>query len=362
MRLFTILYILVLTSSHAFAAEMRFEFGGPADRCPDCGWIQGNGEITASTPGDFEQFIHRFKFFPKILRLQSIGGEVRASIELGQKLRAEGFATEVGSDAPIPNALNFGEGRASESRPGFCISACAYAFLGGIRRSLNGQVRYGVHRFFPKSAIVGPKPHQFTGEDFDRIQRLSADLIRYVIQMGVDPRLIALASEAGPDGIRWINAEEARELRIIYDPDAWRPWRVETYRGGAVAISETNDGKIKLVALCTQRMGPEVVLTDRTQSDESWFKQIRRCASHGKHPVFGTFVDQSQVDVFRPDGGGAAIRFRLATKKLSLTSAAVFEQFSDSYPATCTTTRYRGSTENFAPAVNLAFRNCTNDN
>ena len=95
-KLSSVLCILALMSSCAFAGDMRFEFGGTLARCADCGWIQGTGEITASTPNDFEQFVSRLKFYPKVLRLQSNGGDVRASIEFGKKLRAGEFSTEIG--------------------------------------------------------------------------------------------------------------------------------------------------------------------------------------------------------------------------------------------------------------------------
>ena len=361
MKLFVSFCFLMFACANALAADMHFEFGGSPARCPDCGWIQATGEITANTPRAFDQFIARLKIYPKVLRINSPGGNVRAGIALGQKLRAKGFATQVGADSPIPGAMSFGEGRASEKRPGHCLSACAYAFLGGIERSFNGPTQFGVHRFFSRRTLKGPDAQQFTAADIDNTQRLSADLLRYMIQMGVDPRLLALASEAGAGDIRWITGAEARDLRIVYEPEAWKPWRVETYRGGAIAISETNDGKIKMVASCSGNQGAQVVLTDQTQPDESLFKRDRTCPVRGKHPVFGTFVDQSQVEVFKPESGGAGIRFRLPTKNLPLTSPAIFGQFNENYRVSCTTKRYEGTTENFAPAVNLAFRNCTNE-
>lgn len=361
MKFLTCLCIVALTSSSAYAEVMRFELGGSENRCDDCGWIQATGEITTSTPADFEKFIHQFKDYPKTLRVNSSGGKVRAAIGLGRILRAKGFATEVGSDLPVaargPSPL-----RTSERTKGICVSACAYAFLGGIRRSVDGEAQLGVHRFISQRARVQPNAPQFTKEDLDSLERLSDDLLLYVMEMGVNPLLIALAGQAGAGDIRWINEAEARALRIIYDPEAWKPWRVETFHGGAIAISETNDGKIKMLASCSNRSGPVVVLTDLTQPDESWFKKNQTCASNGKHPVFGTFVDESRVDVLKLQAGGASIRFRLTTNKPPLTSAAIFDPFSDRYPKACTTNRYRGTSENLKPAVTLAFRNCLQDN
>ena len=231
MKLIFGLCILVLNFSAAYADQMHFELGGSENRCADCGWIQGTGEIVASTPNDFEQFIHKLTSYPKVLRLNSLGGKVRAGIELGRKLKALGFSTEVGSDHPIP-AHGPNPARVSERGKGLCVSACAYSFLGGVRRSLDADAQFGVHQFISQRSIEQPTAKQFTNEDLDSLERLSDDFLLYVMQMGVNPLLIAIAGQTGAGEVRWVNEAEARALGITYDPEAWKPWRIEMFRGG----------------------------------------------------------------------------------------------------------------------------------
>jgi hypothetical protein len=347
----------------AVAEIMQFEFGGTGGNCRErqC-WIQATGEIVAGTPSDFEHFITQDKYIPRTIRLHSPGGLLIAGIQLGQKIRAHGFNTEVGSDLWDPKGEPK-DWRVSARRPGVCASACAYAFLGGVERTLEENARLGVHRFYSQQSVDQPTARQFTGDDLDGTQRLMAGLMLYVMQMGVDPRLVALAAVAGSDDMRWLTLAEARELKASYVPETWKPWRVEAYRGGAIAISETFDGQIRMVASCTKRQGPQVVLTDLTQPDDSWFKQNRTCATKGLHPVFGTYVDSTQVSTFRLKEGGAAIRFRLPTSNPPLNSPALFDpkyNFTNPmiYPMACLTDRYLGTTDNFEPAVRLALQNC----
>jgi len=61
--------------------------------------------------------------------------------------------------------------------------------------------------------------------------------------------------------MRWLSLEEARELGVTYAPYDWKAWRIEPSQGGAIAISETNNGKVRMEAFCTKKHGPQVVLT-----------------------------------------------------------------------------------------------------
>jgi hypothetical protein len=162
--------------------------------------------------------------------------------------------------------------------------------------------------------------------------------------------------------VRTVRCPSRRARRLQHDlrTEKWDAWRPETYRGGAIAVSETKDHTRIVVALCTAR-GPQVLLTDHNEPDLSWFEQVRTCAFSGRHPVFGTLVDQTRVDVFKARTGGAAMRFWLPTNNLPATSPALLEP-SGSYPNACSTDRYLGTTENFAPAVRLALRNCVQGN
>ena len=145
-----------------------------------------------------------------------------------------------------------------------CASACAYAFLGGTERFLDPDARLGFHRFYQENALANPTTKMFTGEDIDKAQTTTAYLVLYAVKMGVDARVVVTASQAGPNEMRWISVDEAGSLRITYDPTAWKPWRIETYSRGVVAVSETEDQSKRMVAACFKRLGVLSPLNSRT--------------------------------------------------------------------------------------------------
>lgn len=359
-----LLAILSFATAGASAEPMKFQPGGNDTRCRECGFIQASGEIADDTPQAFERFLDSAPdYVPKRIRLNSPGGSLQAGIRLGEIFRARGFTTEVGSDRVDPEGRPYFGGRASLRTPGVCASACAYAFLGGIERVLDEGSKLGVHRFYSKNALAQPAEKIFSGHDLDDTQKITAALVLYLVNMGVDARVVALAATAGPDEIYWINLEEARDLRATYEPRAWKPWRLEPFHGGAIAISETNDGTKRMVASCTRRLGPQVVLTnfDTSWDVAYWFGQCRTNLFGGGHPVFGTEVDPTHVQVIKRKEGGAIIRFRLPAAAPSLTSPALFSFGSPAYPSACMSDQYEGSKTNFEPTVRLAFGNCYQD-
>jgi hypothetical protein len=206
-----------------------------------------------------------------------------------------------------------------------------------------------------------PSAKLFTGADLDDAQKTTAALVLYVIKMEVDPRLVVLASEAGPNEIRLLKPDEARELRVAYEPFRYKPWHVEPYGGGAIALSETNDGVSRMIVSCSKRLGPNVTLVDSTTSWDigAWFRQCSNGDRNGAHPVFGTRVGPSRVQVINRAYGGAMIRFQLPTYDPPLTSPELLSI--ENYSMACSTNRYLGTRENFVPAVRLALRNCYQD-
>lgn len=359
-----ILLALLSLTTAVSAEPMRFQPGGNDTRCRECGFIQATGDITDDTPQAFERFLASAPdYAPKRIRLNSPGGSLRAGIRLGELFRTRGFTTEVGSDRTDPEGRPYFGGRASVRTPGICASACAYAFLGGVERVLDEGSKLGVHRFYSKNALAQPSEKMFSGHDLDDTQKTAAALVLYLVNMGVDARVIVLAATAGPDEIHWIDLGEARDLRATYEPRAWKPWRLEPFNGGAIAVSETNDGAKRMVASCTRRLGPQVVLTnfDTSWDVASWFGQCRTIPFGGTHPVFGTGVDPARVQVIKRKEGGAIIRFRLPSVAPNLTSPALFSFESSAYPSACMSDQYEGSKINFEPTVRLAFGNCFQD-
>jgi hypothetical protein len=191
----------LLFVSAAIAEPMHFEIKQTAGKCCN-NWIQATGEITGDTPRDLEAFLSSSVSMPKVVRLNSEGGSLRGGVMLGELFRARGFATEVGSskldsDVPIADSKNV-----YIKTPGSCSSSCAMAFLGGVERTLD-----------PDSSLAF---HVVANRDVseDDLRELTTLESLYLLEMGVDTRLIHLLIEAGPNVMRGIRPDEARTLRV----------------------------------------------------------------------------------------------------------------------------------------------------
>src|SRR4029077_3849014 len=187
--------------STAIAEPMRFEIRETGAKCCS-NWIQANGDITEDTPTDFAAFLGSSESMPKVVRLNSEGGSLRGGVMLGELIRSRGFATEVGSsklnsDVPIPGGKNV-----YTKTPGSCSSACAFAFLGGVERTFDRDSTLGFHLVSNRNV---------SEDDLREITTLES---LYLLEMGVDARLMTLLIEAGPRVMRGIRPDEARNLRV----------------------------------------------------------------------------------------------------------------------------------------------------
>ncbi|TIQ41717.1 MAG: hypothetical protein E5X49_17560 [Mesorhizobium sp.] len=125
----------------------------------------------------------------KVIVFNSPGGNVGSAIRLGRMIRAAGLDT-------------------LQVRQLQCASACSLAFLGGVHRAAEpGSI--GVHRAFLK-----PADGMSNEEAAARVQLGTAAITSYVVEMGVDPKLIELASNYDKHDIRYLSTSEMAELRV----------------------------------------------------------------------------------------------------------------------------------------------------
>ena len=75
-------------------------------------------------------------------------------------------------------------------------------FWRGTERSFDNNARLGFHRFYQVNALTEPTAKLFTGKGLGDAQITTAALGVYLLKMGVDPSVISLASEAGPNEMR----------------------------------------------------------------------------------------------------------------------------------------------------------------
>ncbi len=123
------------------------------------------------------------------MTFNSDGGNVHAAMAFGRTIRALGLETV--------------QLRAAE-----CASACALAFVGGARRTAEpGSV--GVHQssFSGDAALNGH-------EAVAAVQAMTAEIMTYLIEMGVDPKLLQLSLSIPSSDIRYLTAGEMTQFGV----------------------------------------------------------------------------------------------------------------------------------------------------
>ncbi|WP_027161198.1 hypothetical protein [Mesorhizobium sp. WSM1293] len=130
---------------------------------------------------------------------QSPGGNIQKAMDLGRLIRRLGLST-------------------AQFRAVECASACSLAFLGGtVRYAEPGSI--GVH----KSSFSGDVSVN-TEDAVSGIQQVTADIITYMIEMGVDPALLQLSLQYDSDDIRYLSRSEMAKYRVTtLDNDAGQP-------------------------------------------------------------------------------------------------------------------------------------------
>ncbi|TIO79017.1 MAG: hypothetical protein E5X74_26310 [Mesorhizobium sp.] len=89
-----------------------------------------------------------------------------------------------------------------------CASACSLAFLGGVRRVADaGSI--GVHR-----ASFDTNSGMSADEAVAQIQAGTAQVMAYMTEMGVDPKLMEVALSYDRSDMRYLSASEMAELRV----------------------------------------------------------------------------------------------------------------------------------------------------
>ena len=227
----------------AGAEPMVFAFDCHANATESC-FIIAEGALDGGAAMRFEAFVddpdNGVEGFQ--ILLHSPGGNLRDGIELGRRIRARGLHTVVGRydignfDRPIA--------------PGECLSACAYAFIGGEGRRVSEESRLGFHQFGLPGGAALPDAVGLAGG-----QEVSGILLSYLIEMGVDPRLFVLASATPSADMLY----PSREQRLDFDletPRGFGPFWLEPYGAGIVAASKRLDAPraydetVQLTAFC----------------------------------------------------------------------------------------------------------------
>ena len=226
---------------------MQFYSAGNGGNCSYCGWVAAVGVITQDTPDQFREFIVNDRaWMSRNLELNSPGVNLSAGLELGRLIREYGFSTSV-SDTSFGVSGGVWDERIDG---GACDSACAYAFLGGVDRSAEPE-SLGFHQFSWDAADREESIESQEGLNYSLEQLQQGIVVAYLVEMGIDARLILIASTAGPDEIVFLPESDLLELNVITSPFDESPWEIQMYGRGIVAtLSRTyRDGHANVLNL-----------------------------------------------------------------------------------------------------------------
>lgn len=154
------------------------------------GRLMFDGAIDPGAALRFSEEIERRGSYIRTVVINSSGGSVVDALSIAKMIRDAGFDTEIGPG-------------------GYCASSCPLVFAGGRHRSVAVDASIGVHRIFATGAGI-----QDPAAVMADAQRVSAECQRFLIEMGVDPRVWVHAMETPKEELFYFNPRELIEYRL----------------------------------------------------------------------------------------------------------------------------------------------------
>jgi hypothetical protein len=224
---------------YAISGPMVFRNGFNGGNCNGCEWIIAEGTIQPDTPDVFKKFLLRKKVSGGIsVKFNSPGGSLLAGVRLGEMIRAAGLFSEVGKTIGEESSFDPETIEEKTRAEGICASACVYAFIGGKTRFAE-KSKIGIHQFYDARALNDPITKTASSIDRSTDQLLTGILLEYVTRMGIDPKLVSLASSIPPwEDIKWLNDQELIDLRLENSITSYTPLSLEAF-GPAGSYVET---------------------------------------------------------------------------------------------------------------------------
>ena len=173
--------------------------------------ISADGEINNDTASEFATFLQEHAQDPNLrplVLIHSPGGTVVGAMQLGFAFRRISAVVVVARTVGVEGSDQ------AHIAPGYCMSACVYAFFGGTRRIVIPSVgRLGIHRMAIYGHVRDPAGGESATRSYGSTDLVSA-LAQYTKAMGIDPRVIDEAETIPPESIHIMSAREIARWRI----------------------------------------------------------------------------------------------------------------------------------------------------
>ena len=201
---------------------------GEPDACgPGCGeWIAAEGTFDPGVVTRLRAFLARPRNARLPIYFHSPGGLADRAFTIGRMFRERGVTAGVSKTEPegckkldekACNALKrSGQTLTAELNSlGACNSACVYALIGAKVRHVPPGARLGVHSsklitLYADGRITAVQPAAANSQTPKR----EAQTRKYIGEMGIDARLLDIASKVPHESAYYLNRDEIASLRI----------------------------------------------------------------------------------------------------------------------------------------------------
>ena len=213
-----VLFVACLSTNAYSFKNMSFSTYEKSIVCEGCNIIYAEGIFTDNTADKFNSLISNNPALTggaSYVIFNSPGGALSAGISLGSLIKKYGFNTHIGEIVNNEDGVSI--------LPGVCASSCAYAFLGGIKRSLSNESKYGLHQVSIQSS-----KYITLSNAVESTQDLIAVISRYVKEMGASSNLVSIGVEVPSNKIYWLTEKELLENNVINSDgiNIQLPWEV----------------------------------------------------------------------------------------------------------------------------------------
>jgi hypothetical protein len=213
---------------------------GSADACgTGCReWIAAEGRIVSGSADRLKEFLGRLDGRELPIFFHSRGGSGADALRIGLLLRERRMFAGVGRTIPAQCRVFSKDDSACQRmigavlaveahllpNEGQCHSGCVYAFLGGSSRRLGSGARLGVHA---ARLVAASNPARIEGRaktPAAAILDIQRSVRRYLIELGVDPKLADLAATIGPNRLYVLSRDDIVRFGIETNGAYETPW------------------------------------------------------------------------------------------------------------------------------------------
>jgi hypothetical protein len=161
------------------------------------GVLTVTGTIMPGSSVAFATAVETYAEYIKTAALDSPGGSVSDALAMGRLIREKGFATSVAAGA-------------------LCASSCPLVFAGGVERVAAPDSAIAVHQIYAATASDTPLASQLAaaGNAMSEAQTMTAEISRYLIEMGIDPEVWLRALETPPDRLSYFSQDDLTRLKL----------------------------------------------------------------------------------------------------------------------------------------------------